>query len=286
MFSAGNTVPTVITRTCYAACVVVAVLCSGCGTTKQHEATQQLMASDAVDTAIARIDFTPLDGQSVYFDTTYIKNYKGIGFVNAEYVISSLRQQMFAAGLKVKESKDEADFIIEGRVGALGENDHEVVYGLPATNALNAATSAVASTSSIPIVPTIPEISIARRNDAAATAKIGVFAYHRETGERVWQSGLKVARATSKDLWVMGAGPFQRGTIYDDKVRFAGTELGSTVERERAGRRGVIAAYKDEKLFDEIAAVKEVPATLEPEIQQASAEEPAEVEEPAAEGKK
>ncbi|MCA8994514.1 MAG: hypothetical protein KDA88_21225 [Planctomycetaceae bacterium] len=286
MFPVPTVSQSVLTRTCYLACAVLMALCTGCGTTKQHEATQQLMASDAVDTAIARIDFTPLEGQTVYFDTNYIKNYKGVGFVNAEYVISSLRQQMFAAGLKVREAKDEADYIIEGRVGALGENDHEVVYGMPATSSLNAATSAVAATSGIPIVPTIPEISIARRNDQAATAKIGVFAYHRESGERVWQSGLKVARATSKDLWIMGAGPFQRGTIYDDKLRFAGTTLGNSTERERAGRRGIIAAYKDEALFEDLKIAQEELPSTESDIQQASAEEPAAEGEPAAEAEK
>lgn len=247
----------------------------GCGTTKQYEATQQLMASDAVDTAIARIDFTALNGQKVYFDTEYIKNYKGIGFTNAEYVISSLRQQMYAAGLKMQTTRDNADYIVEGRVGALGSDDHEVVYGLPPSNALSSAASAVSAASGVPAaIPAIPELSVAKRKDQVAAAKIGVFAYDRETGERVWQSGLKVSRATSKDLWVLGVGPFQRGTIYDDKLRFAGATLDIAVKNERPGRNGSIYAYKDEAFFEDLS---ESPITPESgEVQQAAAENPAE----------
>lgn len=260
------------------ALLLACLACWGCGTTKQYEATQQLMASDAVDTAIARIDFTALAGQKVYFDTEYIKNYKGIGFTNAEYVISSLRQQMFAAGLLMQSTKEKADYILEGRIGALGEDDHEVVYGMPATNTLSAAASAVAATSGVPAVPSLPEISIARRKDQVAAAKVAVFAYERETGERVWQSGLKVARATSKNTWLFGVGPFQRGTIYDDKLRFAGAEIDVKVDNARKGKNGPIYAFKDQAHFKNLNPPKipnlpELPAV--PEVIPASAEVPA-----------
>jgi hypothetical protein len=250
---------------------------SGCGTTKAYEATQQLMASDAVDTAIARIDFTPLEGQKVFFDTEYLKNYKGVGFTNAEYVISSLRQQMIAAGVKLQKTAPEADFVIEGRIGVLGADDHEVVYGLPSTNALSAATSAVSTVSGGPTVPGIPELSVARRRDQVAAAKIGVFAYERETGERVWQSGLSVARSTARDLWFCGIGPFQRGTIYDDKLRFAGQKLDVNVDNSRPGHKGPIYAYKEGAVFKDIPVEPvKLPDTIEEktgEVQPASAEE-------------
>jgi hypothetical protein len=237
-----------------AAMGLLAVLCcSGCGTTKMHEATQQLMASDAVDTAIARIDFTPLRGQKVFFDTDYIKNYKGIGFVNAEYVISSLRQQMLAAGVLLQKTADQADYIIEGRVGVLGTDDHEVSFGLPSTAAVSNASNAISSAAGMPSVPSLPELSVARRRDQVAAAKIGVFAYERATGERVWQSGLSVARSTAKDMWVFGIGPFQRGTIYDDRLRFAGAPMDVKVDNSRPGVNGPIYAFKEKKVFKSLS---------------------------------
>ena len=221
---------------------------SGCGTTKQSQATEQMLASDAVDGAVSRVDFTPLAGQKVHFDTKYMQNYKGIGFVNAEYVISSLRQQMTAAGLLLQDDAKDAEYIIEGRIGTLGTDSHDVVYGIPSNSALSAAAATASAMSGAPIPGTIPELSMARRNDQISAAKIGLFAYERESREAIWQSGISVARSTSKDVWFLGIGPFQRGSIYRGKVQFAGTEIGPEATA-RAGINGTIVSYRDEMIF-------------------------------------
>ena len=114
-------------------------------------------------------------------------------------------------------------------MGVLGTDDRDMVYGLPASNTLNAAASAAAAFSpSTPPIPTIPEISIARREDHSAAAKISCFAYHRESRQPVWQSGLSVARSRAKDTYILGAGPFQKGEIYDG-LRFADEDLKATI---------------------------------------------------------
>lgn len=253
-------------------------LLAGCGTTKSNVATEQLLTSDAVDVAVGRIDFTPLAGQSVYFDTKFIKDYKGVGFVNSDYVISSLRQQMVAAGLRLQEKETEADFVIEGRIGTLGADAHEVVYGIPSNNGLTAAASAVAAVAA-PGAQTIsvPEIAVARRNDQVAAAKIGVFAYERESREAVWQSGLSVARSNAKDSWFLGAGPFQRGTIYNGRTRFAGEAIGIPLIGTRKGHSGNIAGYREEAIFKRLddpgtATLAETPSEGSDDIQQASGE--------------
>ncbi len=188
---------------------------------KAQQATEQLLLSDAVDQSIAQLDFRILGGQKVYLDTNYVKPIKGSGFVNAEYIISSLRQQMFAARCLLQEKEEDADYIVEARVGALGADGHDVTYGLPASNLLSSAAVLIPNT---PAVPTIPEIAVAKRNDNSAAAKVAVFAYHRESRRPVWQSGLAVSRSRAKDFWVLGAGPFQSGAIYDG-TQFAGEEL-------------------------------------------------------------
>ncbi len=196
-------------------------LFSGCGKTVRRLGTEQLLASDAVDRVIAQINFSPLAGQKVYFDHQYIKNIKGIGFVNGDYIISSLRQQLIAANCLLQENKNDADYIVEARVGALGTDQHEISYGIPANNLLNTASTFVPSA---PVIPTIPEISIAKKNNEIGAAKIGVFAYHRETKQPVWQAGITTDRSRSKEAWFMGAGPFQSGTIYDGPM-FAGSKI-------------------------------------------------------------
>ena len=183
----------------------------GCGTTRTQEATEQLVLSAAVDNSIAAIDFRPLSGHRVYFDDTYIKNVKSSSFVNADYVISSLRQQIAAAGCMLQEKADTADIIIEGRVGTLGADDHRITYGIPENNVLGVAASFI---NPIPArAPTVPEIAIARRDAREGAAKVAAFAYDRETREPLWQSGISKSIATSRSTWVMGIGPYQGGTI-------------------------------------------------------------------------
>lgn len=197
------------------------VVALGCGSTKSRVATEQLLVSDAVDQAIAGIDFRSLAGENVYFDTRYLVNVKGIGFVNSEYIISSLRQQMVAADLRLKEKADDADFVVEARVGTLGSDGNEIIYGIPANKGLSEASNMVPGA---PPLPAIPEISVARKEAQLGAVKVAAFAYDRKTGSPVWQSGIARTRTTSQDVWLFGAGPFQRGSIHS-RMEFAGGEF-------------------------------------------------------------
>lgn len=260
------------------ACLALTAL-TGCGTTKNISATEQLIASDAVDAAIAKIDFSPLAGQSIFFDDRYISDYKGIGFVNSNYIISSLRQQIIAAGCLLQDKVTDAEFVIEGRVGTLGSDAFDMIYGIPQNNGLSSAATLV---SGGPSLPTIPEISVARRNEMQGAAKVALFAYHRESRERVWQSGLATARSNSKDSWILGAGPFQQGTIYGENVRFGGKKYHMPFLAEQpTDRGGGFASLKSSALFSEGTerlskaepVVEEESATSKTGIQQVSGKE-------------
>lgn len=196
-------------------------LMTGCGTTQQRTGTEQLLLSDSVDRTVDQLDFGVLSGRKVYLDTTYINPIKGLLFVNSDYIISALRHKLTTSGCLVQTDKAAADYVLEARVGALGTDSLEVTYGLPASNALSQAATLVASA---PLAPTIPEISFGKRNAALSTSKIVVYAYHRESGTPVWQSGTAISKSDSKDTWILGAGPLQRGSIYNG-ARFAGFRI-------------------------------------------------------------
>lgn len=209
------------------------VLASGCGSTKVFTATEQLLMSDAVDSAVAKLDFRPLGGAKVFLDTTYIT---AMGkqtvmpqihntMVNSDYVISAIRQQMIAAGCLLVDTKDLADVICEARCGAIGLDGHSVTYGLPANNFLSSASSVVGGGGNL---PAIPELSLAKRELKSAASKVAVFAYDRETREPVYQTGIAQAGSNARDTWFLGIGPIQQGTIYRG-TRFAG-------KRFRAGQ--------------------------------------------------
>ena len=202
------------------------IILSGCGTTTQRAGTEQLLISDAVDHAVAQIDFRPLSERSVYLDTSYLQPVKGIGFVNAPYIISSLRQQLTAAGCLLQDDRENAEIVIEARVGALGTNGHEITYGLPQSSALSSAASIFANA---PTIPVIPELSVGRVDSQSGVAKVMVFAYDRQSRQPIWQSGTARSESTSRNSWILGAGPFQRGSLHKG-VRFAGSRLKSDDE--------------------------------------------------------
>ncbi len=176
----------------------------GCGTTKMTDspraATEMLLTSQAIDYAVAKIDFTPLSGQTVFLDTSPLEK----DVVDKGYLISTVRQQLLAHGALVQEERWRAVYVVELRAGALGTDRHSVMVGTPA----------VTLPSVVPGIPTsIPEIALVKKNDQRGVAKIGVFAYNRVTGRAVWQSGAVESSSQQKDTWVFGTGPFTRGTI-------------------------------------------------------------------------
>jgi hypothetical protein len=200
--------------------LLIVLLTLGCGTTTKRVATEQLLVSNAIDEAVSKIDFSGLSGQRVFLDATYLKPDRAAGFVNTNYVTSALRQQLTAAGCQIFDSRQEAEIIVEPRVGAMGTDGHKVTYGIPKTGGLSAAASALSGSP----VGAIPEISFAQSDAQSGIAKVVVFAYDQKTRQPVWQSGMAKAESNSTSTWVLGAGPFQKGSVYD-ATRFAGRDL-------------------------------------------------------------
>ena len=203
-------------RSCLPAILVCCAMSAGCGTTKWSDtsrtATEQLLISDAMDRAVSRIDFRAVAGKKVYLDSAPLS-----GVTDSAYLISLLRQHMLAEGCLMKEKREEADYVVEVRAGAVGTDRCDVMFGVPATNVPDM----------VPVqgVPSsIPEMALARKTEQRAVAKIAVFAYNRRTGRPIWQSGVVPIESKAKDVWLFGAGPFQRGTIYEG-TEFAGQKI-------------------------------------------------------------
>lgn len=195
-------------------CAATLLAIAGCGTTRmtdtQRTATEQLLVSNAIDQAVAELDFQALSGKTVYFDPQYLD-----GTVDRGYLTSALRQQLLACGAVLQEDRAKATYVVEARSGGVGTDRHALLVGIPQMNVPAVVPGQPAQ---------IPEIPIAKKTDQEGVAKIAVFAYNRATGRPVWQSGLVKATSTAKDTWVLGAGPFQRGSIRHG-VEFAGEQI-------------------------------------------------------------
>ena len=184
-----------------------ALLVPGCGINKSRLATEQLVVSDAVDHAVATIDFSALSGKRVYFDTQYLDGVNMGLNGNVKYVISSLRQQMMAYDVRLQEKPETAECIVEGRVGVLANDGYEVTYGIPGNAAAASATALLPTPVPVP-APGMPELSLGRLNHQAGSAKIGLFAYDRVTREPIWQAGVKRGASDVRDTWFLGLGPY------------------------------------------------------------------------------
>lgn len=200
----------------------------GCGTTRMSDsprtATEQMLISEAVDQAVSRIDFRLLAGKDVYLDDSHID-----AKLDRGYLVSSLRQQILAHGCLLREKREEAEYVIEARVGGLGTDRHALLIGVPE----------MSLPTLVPGQPSrIPEIPFAKKTDQHGLAKVAVFAYNRMTGERLWQSGMVKSHSTAKDLWLLGAGPFQHGT-----VRGRTTLAGEIIPVPFIGEDGAITSH-------------------------------------------
>jgi hypothetical protein len=203
---------------CFAAALLALIACAGCGQLKSHQATEQLLISSAVDEAVKQLDFSPLSGKKVFVDTTYVRDGKLYGSVHDGYLVSAVRQQMMADGCLLFDKREDAEVVVEARVGALASDSHEITYGLPASNALSSAAAAMGSTAPL---PAIPEIALAKRTQNDGAAKLALFAFDAQTREPLWQSGVMLSKTSTAHTWLLGAGPWPRSSSSTGKTSAA-----------------------------------------------------------------
>ena len=149
-------------------------------------------------------------------------------------------------------------YILEARAGSIGTNRSEVLYGVPSVNL----------PMTIPGVPsTIPEIPVVKKTNQRGIAKIGLFAYHRESGTAVWQSGLVRDESTAKDWWVLGAGPLQLGTIHEG-TSFAGSKIPNPMtlgdDKRHAALPPVVPLGAEKTFVQRQVGIYRLPATEKP----------------------
>ncbi|RLS35014.1 MAG: hypothetical protein DWH79_02950 [Planctomycetota bacterium] len=209
-------------RTVQAACLALLLsVLVGCGTTRMSDskrtATEQLLVSQAIDRAVMRIDVRPLAGRSVFLDTAFLDDVD-----DGKYLTSTLRQQLMASGCRLAKDRDTAEVVVEARAGAIGTDRSSVLLGIPATNF-----SVKGSETST------PELVLAKRSEQRGVAKLSVYAYERESGRPLWQSGDEQVASHARDRWLFGAGPYQDGEIHAEP-EFAGRVIPKRGEKAGA----------------------------------------------------
>jgi hypothetical protein len=200
---------------------IALVSSTGCGTTKvtgtPRTATEQLLLTNAWDDALRKVDFRPLTGVPVYLDTQYVSA------IDQGWIISSIRQAMLQQGVLLRTKPEQAQWVVEARVGAYGTDSYNWFLGIPQTTIPQTITGIPAGT--------IPQMSFAKRDNQEAMAKLALFAYDRSSGQITWHSGPSLATASAKDVYIGGLGPIQSGSIRSGS-EFVGIRLPTLSDRE------------------------------------------------------
>ena len=194
------------------ALAILLAMLVGCGTTRMSDskrtATEQLLVSQAIDRAVMRVDVRPLAGRKVFLETAFMDDVD-----DGKYLESALRHQLMASGCLLAKDRDSSEVVVEARAGAVGTDRSSVLLGIPATS----VTLKGNETST-------PELVLAKRSEQRGVAKLSVYAYERESGQPIWQSGEEHVASHARDRWLFGAGPWQDGEIHDEPA-FAGRAI-------------------------------------------------------------
>ena len=195
---------------------ICALFAFGCGTTKWSDTsrtgTEQLLISNAIDRVAAKIDFSPMRGKKCFLDTSAISQ-----ITDRDYLATTIRQHLAAEGAILSANKEDADYVVEVRAGAVGTDRDDLLVGIPAMTLPSFPSSPYSATA-------IPEIPFIKQTKQRGVAKIALFAYNKTSGKPVWISGNTQGESTARNLWFAGAGPLTRGTIYHETT-FAGNPV-------------------------------------------------------------
>ena len=196
----------------------------GCGTTKMtgtaRTGTEQLLLTNAWDKALMKVDFRPLTGVPVFLDTA------NVTAVDQGWVVSSLREAMLTQGVLIREKREQAQYVVEARVGAYGTDDDSMLVGISQTTIPPTVTGVPTGT--------IPKLPLIERSRQTAVAKLALFAYDRAGGQLVWQSGTMLDQADTKNVFVGGFGPIKSGSIQNG-AEVAGFKIPLPADADAAG---------------------------------------------------
>ncbi len=183
---------------------------TGCATIRVTDpgrtATEQFLMSEAVIEAIEQLSAAALRDRLVYLDGTYLA---GMPQQEVSFLMGEIRARLLLEGVRLVETREQADIILEPRSGGVGVDRTEFLLGIPAIYIPTAASSVGANAPPI----TTPELAIVKRTTQRGFAGVAFVAYWRDSGELVVSSGPFIGRTLRQDYWFFGTGPQTVGNI-------------------------------------------------------------------------
>ena len=180
----------------------------GCATSRATDTArtgvEQLLISNAVDQALAKVDFSPLAGRGVFLQDKYMEG------IDKNYVVASIRHRILNTGARLVEKEEEADIVVEIRSGGIGTDRVESFVGSPQFAV------------PLPMPLQFPEVRLIDTKTQIGSAKIALVAYDAKTRQAVGAGGITMARSYDVNRFYFGAGPFNTGTVREEVTAATG----------------------------------------------------------------
>ena len=155
-------------------------------TQPEHSATEQLLATNAVDKAVRQLRLPLPGGARVYL------RIDGIEGQYASYAKAAIREEVLEQGAYLTPERADADTVIDVRSGALSIDEYETLAGMRSFEV------------PIPLAGNIetPEIALYKRAERRGIAKMAATAYSADEGKHIASTGQKYGFSHKKE-WTM-----------------------------------------------------------------------------------
>jgi hypothetical protein len=195
------------------ACYALLLLAGqGCATIRVTDpprtATELFLLSGAASEAIAQLSADPLRDRLVWLETRYLTDTRETS-TEVSFLLGEMRAKLLQAGVRLVETRDEAEIVMEVRSGGLGIDRLEFLLGIPSGYVPGVAGSV--GSEGVPLAT--PELSILKSTRQNGFASVAFVAYVAKTGELIAASGPFVGRTRREDFWIFGTGPRTVGDI-------------------------------------------------------------------------
>jgi hypothetical protein len=146
------------------------LLLTACSSKRETEpprsATEQLLFSAAADRAADKLAFVLDPGTRVFIDGTFVEG------TDSKYLLSAIRDRILRKGGNVTDKKEDADLVVEPRIGAISVDGDRTLFGTPAIP--------------VPLVGLqVPEVALFKRSHQQGVIKLAATAYNPKSGRLV-----------------------------------------------------------------------------------------------------
>lgn len=179
----------------------------GCATIRvtdpSRTATEQFLISEAASRAVQQLSAAALRDRLVYVDASYFAS------IDKPLVVGELRSHLLVNGVRLAESREESQIVVEVRTHGVGIDRYDYLLGLPPV--LLPATPGMEDVGAGTIIT--PELALLKNIRQRSFASVAFVAYWVDTGEVVANSGPFLGVAEREDWWFFGVGPRTTGDI-------------------------------------------------------------------------